>query len=201
MARYRRQLELFGDGKWTNEHGGSLAIGKRKAARPIATKRAMHLTLKSELAVGKLAFTERKTRQFINELVEKLSKETFVRAYDVGIETNHVHMLVRAKTREGYRSFVRQLSGRIAQFVTGARKGRPFGRFWSYLVYTVIVEWGRHYRNVKRYVRQNLLEGLGVIPRQPRKKKAKPTPSLRGAKRRSNLSRVGKVASSLRSSQ
>jgi hypothetical protein len=63
------------------------------------------------------------------------------------------------------------LSGRIAQRVSGARKGRPLGqRFFDAIPYSRIIEaWGKAYFTVKSYVYQNTLEAQGVIAYTPRK--------------------------------
>src|SRR5277367_6221661 len=99
MARYRRQEELFEGPRDGNKHGGEYAKGKRKIASPLATKRSMHVVLKSERARGKFSLNRPATYRFIHDLIEKLSKECFVKAYEIGIEENHIHLLARAKTR------------------------------------------------------------------------------------------------------
>lgn len=46
--------------------------------------------------------------------------------------------------------------------VTGARKGRPVGRFWTGLAYSRVVEWGREFKSVTRYVLLNAFEALST---------------------------------------
>jgi hypothetical protein len=70
--------------------------------------------------------------------------------------------------------FLRIFTGRVAQFITGARKGRPLGRrFWEFPVFSRIVEWGRSLKVIFDYFELNRLEAEGSIPYQPRKKKRK----------------------------
>jgi hypothetical protein len=47
--------------------------------------------------------------------------------------------------------------------ITGARKANPAGKFWDHLAYSVIVNWGRHFRKVTDYVIKNLFEAAGVL--------------------------------------
>jgi len=78
--------------------------------------------------------------------------------------------LIQGRKREGIQNFFRVLSGQLAEHVTKARKGMPFkGKFWDRLLYSRIVEWGREFVSVCKYILQNELEANGVIPHQPRK--------------------------------
>jgi hypothetical protein len=62
------------------------------------------------------------------------------------------------------RGFLREFAGRVANLITGAIKGRP-AKFWDGLVWTKIVEWGRQFKNVAKYVLLNLMEAAGVRDR------------------------------------
>ena len=61
-----------------------------------------------------------------------------------------------------------RFAGTAARIVTGARRGRPTGRFWSTRAYSRIVHWGRDFRAVQAYVYQNELEGLGIARHRSR---------------------------------
>ncbi|HAR44159.1 MAG TPA: hypothetical protein DCS07_16265, partial [Bdellovibrionales bacterium] len=92
---------------------------------------------------------------------------------------NHLHLLIRAKSRSDWQGFIRELSGGISMIVTGARKGNALERsksaglaesakrgFWDHLVFTRIVSWGKDFNHVARYVLTNLWEGAGVPVRK-----------------------------------
>lgn len=51
-----KQLVLSRDLKARVAHGGELSVGVRKNARPIVTRRPMHLVMRSTLAVGPRSF-------------------------------------------------------------------------------------------------------------------------------------------------
>ncbi len=149
--------------------GGARCTGKRKERRPIATKRAMHLVLKSSQAVGRQSFLSKQHSKFVVELVQRLSQQWSVRIFEFSNNGNHLHLLIQARDRRGFRAFVRSLSAILARRVTGARKGRQLkGPFWDGLPYTRIVAWGRAFALAKNYVLQNILEAAGKVPYHPR---------------------------------
>lgn len=75
---------------------------------------------------------------------------------------NHLHLLIRVKTRDGFKNFLRTITARIAILVTGAVKGRPFGKFWDHLAFSRIVEWGRDLIGTREYLTKNQFEGEGI---------------------------------------
>lgn len=158
---YRRQMVLAPTLKSRLSHGGEIRRGKRKLARPVATKRPMHLVLKATAARGGWSFLTRKNSAIVRDLISRHSERWQVRVYEQANSGNHLHLLVRARTREGFRGFLRALPGAIAMAVTGARKGSPLGkRFWDLLAFSRVVEWGGAYSIALRYVVGNR-EGMG----------------------------------------
>lgn len=65
-------------------------------------------------------------------------------------------------------NFLRIIAGQIAFDITGAKKGNKIGRFWDHLVYTRIINWGRHFETLQAYLIKNLLEGIGAVDRSGR---------------------------------
>jgi len=149
--------------------GGARSSGKRKVRRPIATKRAMHLVLKSSQAVGTQSFLSKQHSTFVADLVQRLSRDWGVRIFQFSNNGNHLHLLIQARDRKGFQGFVRTLSALVARRVTGARKGCKLKRgFWDGLPFTRIVAWGRAFALAKNYVLQNILEATGKVPYHPR---------------------------------
>jgi len=152
-------------------HGGDLLKGRRKNRRPIHTKKAMHITLRAEAATGAMSFRLKRNREFIENAIREYAKKWGIRIYRFSINSNHLHLLLRANTRIGFQNFMRVLAAQVATFVTKACKGKPFGkRFWDGLFFSRIVEWGKSYLIARGYVIQNELEAAGVIAQQPRSK-------------------------------
>jgi REP element-mobilizing transposase RayT len=171
------------------EHGGSLALYRRRARRPLDLKRPVHLVLRSDLAKGSRSLL--KHQEIVQRVLRKYSRRFQIRVYEKAICGNHMHLLVRAKTRRSLQNFFRVFAGQIAQEIlrqyplqkreqkafTGVRRrgGTPQHRknqrtFWSVLIYTRLVSWGRDFQAVKAYVIQNTKEALGLIPYKERQR-------------------------------
>lgn len=153
-------------------HGGSLNLRKRKALRPLDIKMPLHVVLKSDKVKGVYALVK-----FSDQILKVMNKQAAkfqVTIYEKNINFNHIHLLIRGKTRRGLQDFFRSLAGIVARLVTGAVKGKAFGRFWSYLIFSrVLNSWKRDFTNVRNYSIQNNCEVLGLIPYQKRKKNYK----------------------------
>ena len=86
------------------------------------------------------------------------------RAANVG---NHLHLLVKATEKKHLADYLRVLAGRIAVTVTGAQKFvKRIGRFWDYLYWSRLVNWGRDFYNVRKYVTANELEAISQAHRK-----------------------------------
>lgn len=165
-----RQLQ-FSELKPALTHGGSLAIGKRKSARPIHTGKSMHLVLRSNHAIGKRSFLLHERR--VRTLIQKQAKAFHVQVYALTLNTNHIHALIKTQTRQGFKSFLRTITGLIARYMM---KGTNLSHFWTDKIYSRIVEWGRAFQTAKAYILQNELEAHSIIPYKKRKKTKQPNP-------------------------
>ncbi len=86
------------------------------------------------------------------------------RAANVG---NHLHLLVKAKERKHLADYLRVLAGRIAVSVSGAKKGiKRIGKFWDYLYWSRLVNWGRDFYQVRKYVLANEMEEFSKSHRE-----------------------------------
>ena len=154
------QLQLLA--KSAFEHGGSIRKGKRKIARPICTKRAMHVVLRAKRAKGRWSMLNNRCRGLVNLIALELAEKHGVKIYGFENVGNHIHILLKTRTRRGLQNFLRIFTQKIMFLVTGARKGSPQGKFWDALAYSRIVEWGNSYLRVKKYFAKNLREALGL---------------------------------------
>jgi len=169
------QQKLDGIEKLRLTHGGEAWPGKRKAERPITTKRAMHLVLRSSHAKQEWSFLHPKHAAFVREVIVRLAKRFGVIVYNVANAGNHIHMLARPRSRDALRGFLAALSGRLAQRITGARRGNPLGyRFFDFIPFSRIVQWGRDFHHALDYITQNTREALGIVPFKQRKRKPPP---------------------------
>jgi REP element-mobilizing transposase RayT len=163
-----RQLALFDKGRLGSppvlEHGGDVRLGQRKIARPLDTKRPLHIVLRSSRAKRAWSMLRPELAARIRRKAGSLARRYDVRLYRYANVGNHIHVLATVRSRLALQSFLRVFAGATARLVTGARKGRPVGRFWDRLAYSRIVLWGREFSSVSAYVRQNQDEALGLRP-------------------------------------
>ena len=149
--------------EFRTEHGGDLYKGRRKEARPLATKKPLHLVLRSSRARGSWSLLHSSHRRGIASLLRSTARASEVSVIQVANSGNHLHLILQGKTRKGLQKFLRMLPALLARKITGAKKASPKGRFWDGLAYTRIVTWGRELKVLKRYLLRNDLEAVGFL--------------------------------------
>jgi REP element-mobilizing transposase RayT len=152
--------------KLSQPFGGILLRkAKNRTARPLSTKKSMHLILRSTQAVGDWSFTSPRNQKIVNETVQGTAKKFGVRIYKFANSGNHLHLLVRLGNRYTYNGFIRALSGTLALKITASNKFRKLkAKFWDARPFSRLVEWGRDYSQIKDYLLLNELEGAGIFP-------------------------------------
>jgi len=134
-------------------HGGELALGRRKALRPLARRKPIHLVLKSKrnlLAQGSL----------LQQDTKRFAAKFGLRVYDSAIAKDHLHLVVMIPGRREYSAFIRALTGLLA---------RKLGKgLWSLLPFSRVASWGKEFQTLLKYLEQNRLEAEGVMPYQKR---------------------------------
>ena len=108
------------------EHGGGLSVGNRRCRRPLSTKHALHLTLRSDFAYGQRSLL--KHQHLINHIGKKFSRKFGVKIYRQAICGNHLHLLVRGTTRFCLQNFFRVFAGHTAQQILGTAPITEFER-------------------------------------------------------------------------
>ena len=167
-AKKESYLPGFNSKTASISHGGEHTLGKRKTLRPIDPKQALHVVLRSSQARGEQSMLSPRHCDKVQEFTAKLAKRWGVRLYRYANVGNHIHLLIKVPSRAVWKRFLRQLAGGIALIVTGAKKGSPLARnstgrgFWDHLAFTRIVQFGRDYENMGRYLIKNLFEAAGV---------------------------------------
>lgn len=188
-----RQLNFEALRTTRREHGGTHSHGKRRSFRPLSTKHSLHITLKSDFAIGGRCLLRH--RKMIERMMRKAAYLFRVRVYNHAICGNHLHLLIKGNSREDLQNFFRVFAGHTAQnilrdypllpkeldkrrsFYEGGapQKGKRAvpckknrRKFWLLLIYSRAVTWGREYRTVRGYIEQNTLETLRIIAYTPR---------------------------------
>ncbi|MEK7357122.1 MAG: transposase [Bdellovibrionota bacterium] len=113
--------------------------------------------MRSEKAKGRFNF--RNHQVSISKVIETAARRADIKLHKVANVGNHLHLLVSFKTRESCQRFLREISGLIARKVTGAKKGKPFGKFWDLLAHSRVVTGFRGFQAALNYVFLNQVEG------------------------------------------
>ena len=107
----------------------------------------MHIVLRFYArARGAWSLRRRRTEVGIRVVLRALARRHGVRVYEFAVTSNHLHAVLRAKTRAQFQAFLRAFAGVVARLATGARRGHPVGRFWDDLAYSRVLHWGREFR-------------------------------------------------------
>jgi len=155
-----RQLGFIFQNDYKKEFGGSLLCGKRKSARPLSTKKPIHLILKCS---GKSVFNP--TNRKLEKLIRHQASKYGIKIYEVALNWTHVHLLIKLPSREAYVAFIRTITSLIVSFVSKS-KDMNLKSIFDLRPYTKILSWGKQFKAVIAYVELNTLEALGLVVRK-----------------------------------
>jgi len=155
------QLSIF-DKETKKRYGrasyGGNTKGKRKLERPLSTKKSLHVVLKSDKARGKYSFLTPTNKLKVDRILKEKSKKFGVKILSLANVGNHLHLKIKISTRETFQKFLIATTALIAREITGARKGKPFGKFWSGLAFTRVINSRREELIIDGYITANQIE-------------------------------------------
>jgi REP element-mobilizing transposase RayT len=137
------------------QHGGMKSKGRRKLERPLSTKNWIHLVLKSDKAIGKLSFPHAPNKIAVQKILKDKARKFGVSIADQANVGNHIHLKIRITSRTSFQRFLKAVTTLIARKITGARRGKKFGRFWQGLAYTRVLKSYIEELNLKGYFHAN----------------------------------------------
>ncbi|MGE4130428.1 MAG: transposase [Bdellovibrionales bacterium] len=126
--------------------------GKRKSARPLSRKHPIHLVMKSS------RHNLRRNERGLHEQWSRLAKRWGIKTYRLVVASDHLHVVVKIQSRECYRKFISGFTGLVS---------RRFQIQWKTKPATRLVEWGRAFKTLIKYIQLNEWEALGYIEYQP----------------------------------
>jgi putative transposase len=161
----KKQLLLDKSFKFRSEFGGDLLKASNpKVARPMSTREAMHIVLRSSIAKGKFTMLDETRAKRIDRLIKKHARNFGVKIYQYANVGNHIHLLVLASHRDFFKYFLRTISGLIARVVLGVEKGSARQiRFWDQRPWSRVVKWKNDFNGAKKYIIQNFNEAMGFV--------------------------------------
>ena len=142
------------------QHGGPLRSGQRKTSRPLEPTLPLYLALRSSRARGKWSLQKPTTEGRIQEILRELSQRHGIKVFEYANGGDQIHMILRAKSRAGFQAFLRAFAGLTARLVTGAKKGKPSGKFWDALTYSRVLAWGKEFDSMRELVGNGNLDAL-----------------------------------------
>ncbi len=157
----------FSGFKTSTSFGGDLLKDKKnRTARPISSKKYMHLVLKSSHMKAELSLFKTENATLFKGILNKYAGKYFVVIVRFKLVGNHVHILFKVKSAKLYKDFIRSLTGQFAQKMIERFKPK-LKKFFDERPFTRVVEFGRDYIRVISYIETQLQSS-----RSP-----KPTPS------------------------
>src|SRR5712675_1570641 len=106
------QLRLFPARQWSalvrTEHGGAVRKGRRKLARPVSTRRPMHVVLSSRRALGEWSL--RRHERAVKEALRAMARRHDVRVYEFANVGSHLHLLLRVRRVDSFQAFLRSFA-------------------------------------------------------------------------------------------
>jgi hypothetical protein len=141
--------------------GGELLKGKRKTKRPLCTKRPIHLVIKAEnLASNFPGVSFVKVRAKVTGILKHQAKCHGVLLGEHSVNFNHLHISIRVHSRICYVRFIRALTAHLI-YELSRHFGINLKGIFQLRPFTRVVEWGRAYRRLVSYIRQNYEESFG----------------------------------------
>lgn len=126
-----------------------------------------HLVLRSSKASGALSFLHRKNKVKVEGVVRHQASKFDVRIAKFATVGNHLHLMLRFSRRKNFQKFLKSVTALIARFITGARRGNPFGKFWDALAFTRVLVTPKERAIVVKYVSANVVEAAnGKVARE-----------------------------------
>lgn len=158
-----RQIEFGNATKRKMVFGGKSLKGNARLKRPFHKNMFTHLVMRSAFAVGERSMLRATHKRVIEEIVRGSARIFAVKIERYVNVGNHLHLLIKAPSRQAQANFLRAISGQIVRQIMGVEKGRPgrFKRFWDSKPFTRLVSWGRAYKAVTHYLSLNSLEAIG----------------------------------------
>lgn len=171
FLNWKNQRKLCGSGrKGRRGHeslfGGSLLEGRRKSTRPLSTKHAVHLVLKSAGALGSRSLIKPSLARMARRVLLDQAQKTNIKILDYVNTGDQLHLTLKINKREHFAKFSRAATGLIARKAMGSERGAAKNPklskssssrqpFWEDRPFTRIVNWKVELDTLMRYLEKN----------------------------------------------
>lgn len=96
-----------------------------------------------------------KNKSMVEKLIQEKSKKFHVKIADIVNMGNHLHIKLKIVSRLSFQKFLISITGLIARKITGARRGKTFGKFWQGLAFTRVVKTSLEELQLRGYFEAN----------------------------------------------
>ena len=155
------------------QHGGIAGSGHRKTSRPLEPTLPLYVALRSSRARGRWSLERPVTEARIQETLRTLCQRHGIKVFEYAGGRDQIHLLLRAKSRPGFQAFLRAFAGLTARIVTGAKKGKPSGKFWDALTYSRVLAWGKEFDAMRELVGKGDFDALEPFARPKKRPKGR----------------------------
>ena len=138
----------------------------RKGKRPFDESKAMHIVMRTHL---RSALHVRSVKAWLLSYIPSLAHREGICIYHFVIQSDHLHFVLKARSKQSVSIFLRVLAGVTARRVLCAERGRMSqASMWLRRPYSRVLSWGREFHNALHYVQRNVLEGTKVLKYESR---------------------------------
>lgn len=149
-------------------YGGTETKGRRKAGRPFVGTLPVLFVFRALDSKNERSLAHRKNKARVMKLVYGLAARYKIKVLEFSNTGSKLHVLLKAEDRYSLTCFLRVMAGRIAQSITGAKKGVRRGRYWASLCWSRLLKKGPELQKIQKYLRlfqlQELASFLGRNP-------------------------------------
>lgn len=156
-----------------SQFGGALLKGNANMPRPLTTKEALYLVLKSDVALGKKSMLQAYNAEKIEEIVRNHAQRCRVQVLNFVNAGSHLHLLVKIENRALFLKFIRSVTGLIARHVLKVQRGKSLAtlaaqpsarqtapqrqriQFWAGRPFTRVISKGTDLKQTTQYLKQN----------------------------------------------
>ncbi|RYZ79544.1 MAG: hypothetical protein EOP06_27000 [Proteobacteria bacterium] len=180
-----KQTQFAFNKDYCKEHGGTLRVGKRKTLRPLATKRPIHLVLKSHRnpATGKRCSLFAPGNYALEKIIRDQASKYHVKVHRISFVWSHIHMTMTFPSRAAYKSFIKSVTSFLIARLS-KQHGVDLRGLFDVPPYTRVLSTRTEFLELMRYHDLNEQEALGLIRRQQKK----PAQTRKGARKNASTS-------------
>ncbi len=144
-------------------YGGTETKGRRKAGRPFVGTLPVLFVFRAIDARKERSLAHRKNKARVMKLVYGLGARYKIKILEFSNVGSKLHVLLKAEDRYSLTCFLRVMAGRIAQSITGAKKGVRRGRYWASLCWSRLLKKGPELQKIQKYLRLFQIDELAAF--------------------------------------